>query len=626
MGLPIPKLADKTFDELVEDARALISRYAPEWTDHNLHDPGITFLELFAWIAEMQMYYLDRMTEEHERKFLEMVGFSQLGPQAARAILTFKEVTSEVTVPAGTQIKAAVGDAGIPFETEEEILLITAALKAVKTVSGSEVFDRTEANEREEISFPAFGDQPEAGAALHLGFDKPLPAKRITLAFVLFEEDLPRPGSHGEEAPQVILSVETTWEYLDGGSWQPLTVEDDGTMALTRSGRVILEGPPSMDEVKGLFWIRCRLARGAYEIAPVITRIRLNTITALQVETVVNEDAGSGDGLPDQEIRTRKSPVFGKSQVVEVKPEGGGWEVWKETGDLENSGPTDKHYLFEPATGDVRFGNGLNGRVPGVNDKVRISYRTTLGSGGNIPEERPFAIAPPGFSGILVTNPSAAEGGRDAESIASAKARARKDLGTLYRAITANDFEAVSLATPGLRVARAKAIMNHNPLYPCVPNFPNWITVVVVPVSRSSESTPLPGAGFLDTVARHLERHRLVTTGVSVVAPIYVNISVSCTVKVRRRGSPVAVAALVEEAITHFLDPLHGGPEGNGWPFGRPVYPAEVYEVVDAVEGVDYAMDVAITAVGEHQVNEGIIRIPPVGLVYSGRHTIGMRE
>ncbi|HSB52513.1 MAG TPA: hypothetical protein VLD40_07620, partial [Dissulfurispiraceae bacterium] len=216
MGLPIPKLADKTFEEIVQEARALISRYSPGWTDHNLHDPGVTFIELFAWVAEMQIYYLDRVTEEHERKFLEMVGFSQLGLQAARIALTFESVKSVVTVPAGTRAETFLESVGgLPFETEEEIVLIPHVLKSVKTVSGSEVLDRTEANNREEISFPAFGEQAQAGAALHLGFDKPLPMKRITLTFDLFENDLPRPGRHGDEAEQVVHSVGTTWEYLD---------------------------------------------------------------------------------------------------------------------------------------------------------------------------------------------------------------------------------------------------------------------------------------------------------------------------------------------------------------------------------------------------------------------------
>jgi hypothetical protein len=56
MPLPVPNLDDRTFDRLVDEARRRIPVYAPEWTDHNVHDPGITFLELFAWLTEMQLY------------------------------------------------------------------------------------------------------------------------------------------------------------------------------------------------------------------------------------------------------------------------------------------------------------------------------------------------------------------------------------------------------------------------------------------------------------------------------------------------------------------------------------------------------------------------------------------
>jgi predicted phage baseplate assembly protein len=626
MGLPIPKLADKTFEEILKEARALIGRYTPGWTDHNLHDPGITFLELFAWIAEMQMYYADRLTDEHYRRFLEMAGFSQLGLQPARAAVSFGNVTADTTVPAHTQVVALIGTEQIPFATEEEIVLIPAGLKALKTISGPSVTDRTEANERNEISFSAFGEQPEAGAALHLGFDNPLPEKDVSLTIFLFDDDLPPAARHGDEMPQVAPSIEIAWEYFRGGSWSPLVVKDDGTSALTKSGRVVIEGPSAMDLLNGFFWIRCRSAKGRYEIAPVIDRILINTVTAIQIEAVVNEDLGAGEGFPGQKKTLKKPPVLEKSQAVEVSMGGGAWEAWQEVDDFENSGPLDRHYHIDAETSEISFGNGLNGCIPGTGDQIRVSYRTTLGSKGNIPGGRKFLITTSGFSGITVTNPKKAEGGKDPETIESAKARARRDLSVPYRAITAADFEEAAISTPGLRVVRAKAITNYHPLYPCVINFPNWVTVVVVPVSRETDSMPLPGQGFLDTVSRHLDKHHLVTTGVSVVGPKYVRISVGCTVKIRKRSSPSAVAAMVEEALVQFLDPLHGGPDRKGWPFGRSVFPSEIYQVVDAVEGVDYATDVSIIAEGEYQEDEGIIRIPAVALVCSGSHRIGILE
>jgi predicted phage baseplate assembly protein len=104
MGLPIPNLDDKSFDEIVQEARSLIARFAPEWTDHNVHDPGITFIELFAWLAEMQIYQLNRVTDTNYEKFLKLVGLSVIFAQPAHADITFGNVAAEMIVEAGTQV------------------------------------------------------------------------------------------------------------------------------------------------------------------------------------------------------------------------------------------------------------------------------------------------------------------------------------------------------------------------------------------------------------------------------------------------------------------------------------------------------------------------------------------
>ena len=74
MPLPNLNLDDKTFKELVEDAKKYIPIHAPDWTDYNIHDPGITLIELFAWISEMQLYYLSKITEENKLSFLKILG------------------------------------------------------------------------------------------------------------------------------------------------------------------------------------------------------------------------------------------------------------------------------------------------------------------------------------------------------------------------------------------------------------------------------------------------------------------------------------------------------------------------------------------------------------------------
>lgn len=65
MPLPIPDLDTKNFDEYFEEARAALPALAPEWTDYNLSDPGITLLELFSWLNDIDTYRLNRVDRSH---------------------------------------------------------------------------------------------------------------------------------------------------------------------------------------------------------------------------------------------------------------------------------------------------------------------------------------------------------------------------------------------------------------------------------------------------------------------------------------------------------------------------------------------------------------------------------
>jgi hypothetical protein len=621
MGLPIPNLDDKTFDELVEEARSLIARFAPEWTDHNVHDPGITFIELFAWLAEMQIYQLNRVTDENCEKFLKLVGLHPSLAQPAVVDITFGDVPSEKTIDAGTQIITEPGGEKIVFETDEEFTLIPMILTSVKTTYDSQTIDNTQANEKDDIYFAAFGEKAPQGATLELGFARPLPQKKIHIAFILFEEDLPSRGSHGEEKEQVSLSVNLVWEYLSGGNWNALIIKKDTTLALTRSGRIVFEGPSSMDKKDGLYRIRSRIEGGRYEIAPWISTILLNPVSAVQIETVTDENLKVESEAPEQKVQLRKFPVIPKSQKVQCE-KGGELEDWHEVDDFELSGPSDPHYMFDPEKGEITFGNGLNGRIPLQSQTIRASYKITLGQKGNIPKGQKWWINKKGIEEIIGENLTEATGGKSAESIEQAKKRAKKDFRTRYRAITSNDYEQLALSTPGLRVARAKAIPGYNPDYPCIAVYPGAVTIVAVPYAREGTVSPVPGNGFLQTVFSHLDMHRLVTTDLYVIAPEYVKVSVKCKVRLMKRSSPTEVVKRVKKALGDFLDPLNGGPNGEGWPFGRSVYPSEIYQIIDGVEGVDYATGVSLSAEGQYQKVGDIIKIPPIALVFSGEHQL----
>ncbi|NIM13503.1 MAG: putative baseplate assembly protein, partial [Candidatus Aminicenantes bacterium] len=116
MSLPIPILDDKTFEELVDETRKLIPIFAPQWTDHNLSDPGITLMGLFAWLTEMQLYSLNVVSERHLLKYLNLLGIKRRPASSARVDV---QITAGefIPVPAGTPFKTVSAPSGIIFES-----------------------------------------------------------------------------------------------------------------------------------------------------------------------------------------------------------------------------------------------------------------------------------------------------------------------------------------------------------------------------------------------------------------------------------------------------------------------------------------------------------------------------
>ena len=84
MRLPEIQLDDRRFQDLVSEARLKINRACPEWTEHNVSDPGITLIELFAWMTEMTIYRLNRVPDKLHVALLDLLGIRLDGPTAAR--------------------------------------------------------------------------------------------------------------------------------------------------------------------------------------------------------------------------------------------------------------------------------------------------------------------------------------------------------------------------------------------------------------------------------------------------------------------------------------------------------------------------------------------------------------
>ena len=635
MSLPQPRLDDKNFQELLEDAKKLIPIYDPEWTDYNIHDPGITFIELFAWLVEMQIYRLDLVSEKNRLKFLKMLGERTKPATPAITDVTFSNKSkSPIIIPQNTQLATITPEqpSEIIFETLKEINVIPQEIIKIESQDSYEITDNTFANGMEGHYYYAFGKTAGKDSTLTLEFnDKLLPVK-LDIMVNLHEKDLIEIGSHGEELPEIYPSTKLKWEYKNkNGKWVKLKEEDE-TFQFTFSGSVSLQIRGSPSE------IRCRVEEEGYEIPPRIESISLNTVKAIQKEQVKGEngnglDVGVSNGLPNQTFclppppskssKTLKGEEWCTTQITENLVMEKSTRIctiyndqkfeWVEVPDFAASKENDLHFMVDLDNGIIRFGDGIHGMIPPAEHQITTTYTHIDGEKGNVAAKQINLILDDDIENIELTNEKPASGGFNSETIEDAIIRVRKDLRTPYTAVTSHDYEELAKSTPGLRVRRAKALADKN--Y-------NTVTVLVVPESIPENTSSKPGAsdGFLKTVCNHLDKHRLITTQIKTENPKYVKITVNATIKPQTGYDEKIMNKRAVETLNKFLNPFTGY-TGDGWPFGRNVFRSEIYEVLDEVEGVDCVFNVNLTNSG-HKIDGEKLVIDENELVYSGKHNI----
>ncbi len=327
MPLPLTNLDTRRWDDLVEEARAMIPRYARGWTDHNLHDPGITLIQLLAWLVELDVYQLNRVPEAHRRKFLALVGVHPRPPHAAELVLGFAPPgPNPVDVPEGAEFITTAAESGaLTFSAIESLHAVPTTLSAILIQSDANVapVDFTR-HWREQGSFTAFGNDPTPGAALWLGFDRALPkGKTVRIAFAfggsrsgpderwrIIQEESAReeacrrrlpptppcattspPTSATKTEPLQHHSVKLVWEFYASGKWRTLDLTSDAlkddTRALTLDGSVEFKLPDDMSALDAgtavpSYYLRARVESGDYDAPPLVSEVIVNALHVVQ--------------------------------------------------------------------------------------------------------------------------------------------------------------------------------------------------------------------------------------------------------------------------------------------------------------------------------------------------------
>jgi predicted phage baseplate assembly protein len=254
--IPVPKLDDRTYADIMAEALRLLPRYCPEWTNHNPSDPGITILELTAWMTELLLYRVNRVPEKNYVAFLNMLGIRLRAPQPARSLVTFElvEGAERQVIQEGMQVATAQAaeDDSVVFETQRELVLVGARLDRAFSYYNDTFSDNSPflAGGREG-GFEAFGGADRIDRYLYLAdprFEALAPGSFLHI-YVTAPE-------HGGRDLARLLE----WEYWNGRRWRdlkqlPVEVERGEVVFYT-------PGDVSSTEVNGIsdFWIRGRLA------------------------------------------------------------------------------------------------------------------------------------------------------------------------------------------------------------------------------------------------------------------------------------------------------------------------------------------------------------------------------
>jgi predicted phage baseplate assembly protein len=636
MALPTPDLDDRRFQDLVDDAKRMVQQRCPEWTDHNVSDPGVTLIETFAFMMDQLLYRLNRVPDRLYVAFLDLIGVALLPPTAAAAEVTFwlsAPQPDPVTVPVGAEVSTqrTERDDALVFESVQELVVPPRHLLHVATREADGGVVLREGALTGDGEFACFGTPPADGDTMLLGLNDAAASCAVVLRF---DCDVQGRGVDPRFPPLV-------WEAWDGTGWVACDVDRDETGALNRPGDVVLHLPPthsdSVVERRRAGWLRCRVVPPIagypfYSASPTVRSAGAftigGTVTTVHAEAVRDEVLGLSEGVPGQVFVLARHPVVGGGAPVTVEVAAGpDWETWSEVESFADSGPGDRVFRLDRATGEIKFPPAVReqdgslrrcGAVPPKGSPLRVPlYRTGGGPQGNV-AARTLSVLRTTLPFVdRADNRRPAHGGVAGETVEEAKLRGPLVLRTRDRAVTAEDYEELAhRAAPELARVRCVAAGDGADA--------GGVRVLVVP-----EATPdlrgvllieamVPSEETLRRVTAYLDERRPIGSRLLVEPPFYQGVTVVARLTARPRRTPAEVEADALRALHAYFDPLTGGPDGTGWPFGRPVQAGEAYAVLQRVDGTEIVDDVQLFAANPLTGDRG----EPVQRIELDRHAV----
>jgi predicted phage baseplate assembly protein len=673
-----PTLADRSFDDLVEDMLRRIPAHTPEWTNPRLGDPGRTLIELFAWLGDALLYRANLVPERQRLVFLKLLGLPLKPAQPARALVSLAfaqpNVLAAATLTSGGRIAGAV-----PFETlgETTVLPVSAeayikrALSDEESARLGEVIDGLARVHRLTAAAKAYQTTPvfEGGQAVPDGIDVFADSADRALWLALFAPAAAQPEQQaatndaaraalggGDSGAAALLSVgivpalatpalfeeigprarvPVVWEITAPGrsanETDYLTLEplagSDTTAGLARPGALRLplpdeslidapsndvgenpragvgDAPPRLDDVEKaarlIAWLRLRPAPGQQVDHLRLAWIGINAVEVDQRVTIAGRVLGASTGAADQQFQLPAGSIDPATLQIEVEEPGRGYRPWQRVEDLGGIHPDPNVareapvYELDNAAGVLRFGDGVRGRLPEREMRIRLAFGRFGGgragnlAAGSLTELSATMVGGGNAPAIKVFQPMGADGGEEAETLAQAESRIPSYLRHRERAVTAEDYRSLAFETPGITVGRVDVLPRFKPRDRRF-DVPGVVSVMALPFQLLSRApNPRPDRPFIERLHAHLAVRAPLTTELYVIGCEYVPLGVSVGVTIPDGYARDQVLNEVRQALQRLLWPLPpGGADAQGWPLGRRVKARELEVEVSRVAGV----------------------------------------
>uniref|UniRef100_A0AAU2AGG8 Baseplate assembly protein n=1 Tax=Streptomyces sp. NBC_00093 TaxID=2975649 RepID=A0AAU2AGG8_9ACTN len=645
-----PELVEATREAVRTDVRGRIAGYTPDWTDPDRQDAGVALVRLFGTLAEPVLSRVNRLPEKVLAEHLATAGVRRRPASAAAALLEFTVNPPDgasVLIPAGFQSAASTSAGQVVYETDQDLYATPATLAALAVQEAGTLEDLPLGPAGPGRPFAPFGRDPQPGNGLWIGLaGTAVPYPRLSLGLVVVAA-VPAPADSGGTAPLPLPAAPLLrWDVLDGTRLVPAELVRDSTGGLNADGTVELRvprswepgSPPGSRPRPQLRWLRLQIAHGAFSgPAPVLSGLRLNTVAATAARTIRDEplqpvQTPGASGL--RRMTLSQTPILAGSVVIEVDDDTGGdvfgtttgstsstSSRWREVESLAAYGADDPVFTVDHATGEVTFGDGVNGTAvpPGFRNVRAVRYRVGGGSAGAVRAGAVNSVvtALPFVTGV--NNPFPATGGTDAEPDADAMRRGVGQLRARGRAVAPADYGLLAVRAPGASVARAQGVPGLHPDFAGAP-IPGVVGVLVVPPADDTGEPPVPTAATLRAVTEFLTRE-VAPAGVTVVAApaSYRRVAVEAWVALDPDLDRATVLTGAGDAVRTYLDPLTGGENGAGWPFGGALRHTALLRRLLAADGVLAVSGLSLVVDGIRQPACADHAIPPHTLVWPER-------